>query len=350
MDNRVERSLFTTRNLGSNSESVLAWRDSCGFIFDVNPVKSPEGAPFHAEIESYNFGSMVTSVCDSVGSKFLRTPVDAARNGVDHFLVQYYMKGRCGFSGDAENQLYRPGDIFVLDATRTTDSWTDDFRNLTLWIPRQMLESSMPDPDALHGRVIRRESPSAAILRNYLQSVHEQAAFMSKPEADTLVQPTLELVQSVLDATPDTREQVKSTINAATLLSVKRYIRDNLDSDKLTLDNIAGAVHVSRATLYRVCQPLGGVQHYIQQQRLRAVLSRLTDPNLLHLSIAQIAGFWGFHDASSFNRMFRREFGMSPSEARNEPGATVNGNSGERTGDLPVGDRNYEHWLTRLLA
>jgi AraC-like DNA-binding protein len=42
----------------------------------------------------------------------------------------------------------------------------------------------------------------------------------------------------------------------------------------------------------------------------------LASPRFDHLRIGEIAYEVGFNDLSYFNRLFRRHFGMSPSEAR----------------------------------
>lgn len=349
MQNTVQRSLFTTRNLNDNKERILAWRDSAGFIFDVEPIKGPDEAPFYATIESFNFGSMVTSVTETVASVWKRTPLDAARNGVDHFLFQFYMKGDQGFCGDRNESFVEAGDILILDASRTTNSQTEDLKNFTLWIPRNLLEPLLQDPDALHGKVLRKNHPTTIILRNYLFSLHTQAANMTQPEAESLVQPTLELIQSTFDTRADILDKNKHSTNAALLLAVKRYIHQHLDSDRLSVDSIAAAVNVSRASLYRICAPLGGINNYIRQLRLQQVLKSLVNPKLKHLSIAQIASYWGLHDPSSFNRIFRREFGLSPSDARNNPGHTSPHQQPLHASEKLVGDRQYEYWLTKLL-
>lgn len=345
---KLERSFFTTRNITDGREKVHAWRDSAGFIFDVNPHDSIELPGFFADIESYHYGSLVTSICTSRSSHFVRTPLDAARNGVDHFLVQIYLEGECHFAGDARSKVAAPGDIFILDATRLNTSWTSDFRNFTLWVPRALLETLLPDADALHGRVIKAHTPMARLLRTYLLSMHEQAGKMAAQDGQLLTDPTMELLVATLTGSPNDLEEASTTVNAATLLAVKKYINENLEYPDLTPDTIARAINVSRAKLYRICEPLGGIQNYIRQQRLRRALKGLMNKNQNHLSIAQIGARWGFEEASTFTRAFKREFGLSPKDAREQN--LIVSPAQIKEGDICVGDRNYESWLTNLLG
>lgn len=345
---KLKRSFFTTQYIEDGRERVHAWRESAGFIFDVNPHESVELPGFYANIESYNYGSLVTSVCQSLSSNFLRSPIDAAVNGVDHFLVQVYLSGSCHFTGDAQDNFAEVGDIFILDATRLNDCWTTDFKNFTLWVPRLMLEAIVSDPDALHGRVIKANTAMATLLRTYLLSMHEQASLMGVSEGELLTEPTLDLLSATLNGVPDNRPEHNAAVNAAVLIAVKKYINSNLEYPDLSPDTIARAINVSRAKLYRLCESLGGVQNYIRQQRLRRALKGLVSPKNRHLSIAQIGARWGFEDSSSFTRSFRREFGLSPKDARTQNGE---GNRGlVQSDDSLIGDRNYESWLTDLLG
>jgi AraC-like DNA-binding protein len=76
--------------------------------------------------------------------------------------------------------------------------------------------------------------------------------------------------------------------------------------------------------LYRIFEPLGGVSTYIRQQRLLKTRDALADSSDRR-SISRIAEEWGFVDPSAYSRAFRHEFGISPSEARQE--GWVNGTS-----------------------
>jgi transcriptional regulator GlxA family with amidase domain len=77
----------------------------------------------------------------------------------------------------------------------------------------------------------------------------------------------------------------------------------------------------SRRKLYHLFERYGGVAHYIRSRRLAACHAAIVDP-LETRQIYTIAYDHGFTDPAVFSRLFRAEFGYSPSEARN--GAAVN--------------------------
>jgi AraC-like DNA-binding protein len=96
---------------------------------------------------------------------------------------------------------------------------------------------------------------------------------------------------------------------------VRQVIRDHIASAALTPARICRLAGVSRSHLYRLFEAEGGVARYVQSLRLRLALDALTrtEPQRPILAVAESLGFY---DASAFSRAFRREFGVTPSEAR----------------------------------
>jgi len=96
--------------------------------------------------------------------------------------------------------------------------------------------------------------------------------------------------------------------------AVKAYLASRL-FERLTLDNIASAVHTSPFHLVRVFRQRTGVpiHRYLTRLRLRASLERLSDGAK---DLAALALDLGFSSHSHFSDTFRREFNRSPSEVR----------------------------------
>jgi AraC-like DNA-binding protein len=93
--------------------------------------------------------------------------------------------------------------------------------------------------------------------------------------------------------------------------AVKTFLAARL-TERVTLDDVARAVHVSPFHLARIFQQQTGVpvHRYLTQLRLRASLERLSD------DLTVVALELGFSSHSHFTDAFRREFGVSPSEMR----------------------------------
>jgi AraC-like DNA-binding protein len=79
---------------------------------------------------------------------------------------------------------------------------------------------------------------------------------------------------------------------------------------------LLGEFGITRSTLYRLFEPLGGVAAYITERRLRYAFRQMTDPLEQHLRVSQLAFDLGFSHPSAFTRAFRGFFGMSPKDVR----------------------------------
>jgi AraC-like DNA-binding protein len=79
---------------------------------------------------------------------------------------------------------------------------------------------------------------------------------------------------------------------------------------------VARAHHISPrhlATLFGQDQTPGA---YIRRARLRRIFDDLTNPVFAGMTAAEIAARWGFTNYPTLSRAFRREFGLTPNEAR----------------------------------
>ena len=96
--------------------------------------------------------------------------------------------------------------------------------------------------------------------------------------------------------------------------AAKTYLASRM-SERVTLDEVAHAVHASPFHLARIFQQQTGVpvHRYLMQLRLRASLERLAAGTS---DLTELALELGFSSHSHFTDAFRREFGKAPSEIR----------------------------------
>ena len=102
----------------------------------------------------------------------------------------------------------------------------------------------------------------------------------------------------------------------APLRRVCDCIDANLLQADLSPDQIARDLGLSRATLYRVAQPLGGIQCFIRNRRLEYAFALIKTDAAAVRSISALAYDLGFGSENTFRRTFKDMFGISPSGAR----------------------------------
>ncbi len=88
----------------------------------------------------------------------------------------------------------------------------------------------------------------------------------------------------------------------------------------LGVDKLANTFGLSRASLYRLFEPVGGVASYIGTRRLARARQELTAPGLEDRRIGPIAYRAGFQSIPAFNRAFRAAYGQTPRSTRKPEG------------------------------
>jgi len=76
---------------------------------------------------------------------------------------------------------------------------------------------------------------------------------------------------------------------------------------------IAASFGLSRASLYRLFEPTGGIAGYIRKRSLRAPCGRSQLPGCQTVGLGRSLISLGFKNISAFNRAFRIAHGISPS-------------------------------------
>lgn len=95
------------------------------------------------------------------------------------------------------------------------------------------------------------------------------------------------------------------------------FIGERLSDNRLTPAAVADHVGYSLRHLARIFSDHGmTIANYIREQRLDAAYEDLTRKRSTELSIADIAGKWGFETPVTFSRAFTRRFGQAPSSYR----------------------------------
>lgn len=272
------------------------------------------GRGFSAAADVWNLGSIVVNRSKFEACRFERSARRASTDGIDHYTLLYMMKGSCGGGLGSSEVSVDEGQVFLLDLGRPISFQVTATENVFISIPRELLDAVVP-PGNLHGRVL--EGPSGALLCGFIRLLTEHIGKLNSQEATLTERATRDLVAACLLPSQERNEKARPAIDSTLLQRARRYIEVNLKSEHLTTAGICRAVGVSRSTLYRLFEPMGGVAAYVQGRRLAQVRKALIDP-LEKQRIAEIASRWGFVNAEHFSRAFRRAYGRSPSEFRND--------------------------------
>jgi AraC-like DNA-binding protein len=320
-----------------------AWRDSISVLFDVSPRAPSAVADEEHSVLGAHLGAVLFGETRFVAQSFERSQRTIIGNGLDHYLVQCYTEG--GYAGQAgdEDVLLRPGDICILDLAQTLRTQNPRSHLYSLVIPRDVLDAALGRARPRHGEMLRRESGAAQLLKEHLRTLGQCLTGMAASEAPMLSEATVGMVAACFRPTAEARARAEAPLASATLSRIKRHIEARLDAPDLSPASLAAAFRVSRTTLYRMFEPLGGVNAFIQARRLARAQLALLLPANKDRQIHEIAFDCGFASEAHFSRRFRAAYGVTPTAWRRE--ATVPAH-----GDLTLEEYNYARWIAQLRA
>jgi AraC family transcriptional activator of tynA and feaB len=101
------------------------------------------------------------------------------------------------------------------------------------------------------------------------------------------------------------------------LIKVRQHILEHIDDPDLGPNELAAALHMSRRALYLLFKEHRITpSRLIHDMRLERCKDALTDHAQRQRSVTEIACDNGFADSATFSRMFKAQYGKSPSEWR----------------------------------
>ncbi len=343
----VQKSKFSTTKL-PDADRFEAWRESISSIFDVAQNPLQDNRRFDAQLESFLIGGqLMLCRCKTVSQVFERSSLRTAMDGLDYYLVQTHLSGEQTAKRGSKTSRSKVGELLIIDLADTHFAETADFEHLTVVVPRPMLAPLLKQPDTQEGRVLSGENPLTRLAVNHLKTLGGVIEHVSDEGASSLIEPTLGLIASAINGTESSVDGGAGAIASSVLTRAKMQIEQHLHRPDLSAEAVCGLLRMSRASVYRLFEPYGGVRAYIQERRLRRAATDLTLSRNNHRPIYDVAFYWGFSSEAHFSRAFKKRFGATPREFR-----TRQKTERPEQNIIPVdriGDRNYEQWLGETL-
>lgn len=344
MTNTILRSRFDVAQVAPRARYDL-WQDSIGCVFDVAVNESQrEDGVFNAVIDAFRFDEFMVAKTTTVQQNWWRTPFNIARDGMDHYMIQFFLKGSMQWQTPRSSGEVGLGDLIVFDMAQEMQSITDDFCHISLIIPRAALAPRLDDPDGQHMRHLKWNSPIAAMLSDYLMLLGRNLPNLSYDQLKPLIPSILSMVAVCLnDDAAGTKGQ--SYYDQWYLKRrIKSFILNKLGDSRLGSHSICDAMDLSRSNLYRMFEEEGGVKTFIRENRLKRSLRQIVAGE--RCSVSAVAEQNGFASSSDFSRVFRNCYGMSPREVRKQYGLGVQGCDASFVETNIC--RDYEGWIQNL--
>jgi AraC-like DNA-binding protein len=297
---------------------LAMWREVYGrgiTNVDIEPIND---TPFNAEVTFSILPDL--SIADGTRSPaHYRVTRELAHRGQDVVILSVLRNGVAATSQFGKELVCGAGSACLLTSTDPfTATLHTQGRFTTLALPRRTVAALIPDFSSALGRQIPSGNRALQLLTRYLDVVCGGDKLIDPEIARSISSHILDLAALAIGARGDVAEIARQNGGKAARLSAIRIdIIENLDRSDLSADAIAARHGISPRYLRKLFEEdATSFSSFVLAQRLMKAQSMLIDPRYAHLNIAQTAHENGFGDVSYFNRVFRRQFGATPSDVR----------------------------------
>ncbi|MDM0115425.1 helix-turn-helix domain-containing protein [Variovorax sp. J22R133] len=230
----------------------------------------------------------------------------------DHYAVLVRPSGSQRIDVDGVQTHAGAMQPVLLDMARPFSVEWDSGPGTTLYLQRAALDALLPRALDLHG--VRLNGASARLLAEHLISLERHLPSMSAESAPGARRATLHLLAASLAPSVQSLGLARPASDFGLSQMMRRHVDAHLKDAQLTAEKLCRQFGVSRSTLYRIFEPMGGVSTYIKRRRLARIHAMLAQPEQRQY-IGRIAQDFGFTSAAHFSRAFLEAFGYRPREA-----------------------------------
>lgn len=327
------------------TDSLEVYRDLLGVFNDVHfEAPRPGGISFLAT--TWTLDSLLFSHTRGPARTLSRNARHRARSPWGFVQLRLYLRGHAHKRIAGQDVKVDPGAVHLVNFDHDFEQRGTEGDQFTAFIPHHVIgydANRHPphlrfDPTSASGRIL-----SAATL-----AMQQELPSLCQADAPMLANGFAGLVRGLLGNGWDSQDD--ASVQGARAATMRQYLDQHLSDPNVGPATLAKAFGASRATIYRDFAEHGGVERYIVRRRLDRAYHELTRQPPRRGAVTAVAEAWGFASIHHFSRLFRAEFGMSPSDAVGlwqEPAAS------EVDGAEPIArphGSQYDHAVRRWLS
>ncbi|MEO0452291.1 MAG: AraC family transcriptional regulator [Pseudomonadota bacterium] len=232
------------------------------------------------------------------------------RDSSSHIVIERWLSGEeHGIHEDGEVFHNSAGTMEFFDQVRNYKSVLTWRRMETISTPREKL--GLPEDGPIILPDISETNAIGKLVfaewRDLFADLKSGAGHVTTVKMDQL----MACLKIAIGVDPQ-REDVRAYARDAMFRQICRFIEQNLEDPDLSTKTLLDQFGVSRATLYRMFESLGGVRNYVTHRRAMSALFFLSKNDGRRGFVQAACERWGFSSPANFNRTIQRLFGNSP--------------------------------------
>lgn len=287
------------------------WRSLFGGV-DMAPVGDRD-RPFRGSLTHFSGHHDIQFrhlQVDPLDNRFCATPSEGM------VLLTQILDGRVELTDRASASIVATGGLYLTDTSRGARVRHSRYSIAHLRLPRTLVLDVLgrvPVPSRA-GRSLGNQC-LAPFLSAQIALLSARGATLDPRDRAIALNASVDLALAILRAQLDARPSDRDVAAQGVFAAARMYIDHHCHRVDLAPDHIARALGCSRSRLYRIFAQRGeAVFEVIRETRLQRSLELLRASPAP--SITDVAFESGFADLSTFNRAFKRRYGLTPREWR----------------------------------
>jgi AraC family transcriptional regulator, positive regulator of tynA and feaB len=282
---------------------------------DCRPIEQPH---FEASIGGFDAPGLGVYDIHTQAHLVYRDKAEISRLDNDALIINYVTAGTLHAEQDGRAVELQPGDGAVSDAARPYFlSFDRPLGCVSVKVYKSELRHRVAGIERITAQSLAQGSSLNPVVFDTLRSLIRNAPSLSAASAQQAIDVFKELLSASLNEMLQRTPVRLSDHRAVALLRVKAFIDANLHDALLGPDQVARGVGLSTRYINKLFEAeQSSLGRTIWQRRLERCAARLRELAWAHVAISSIAMDLGFNDLSHFSRVFRRRYGVSPSEYR----------------------------------
>jgi AraC-like DNA-binding protein len=297
------------------SRKIRFWNEAVSSAVASAAADPLDEPTFQGQLRLLDLGNIrVVEVCGGA-SNVRRFPV-RARGG--HFVLQLILSGEVLCRCEGRQTTLGSGDFWMYGTSSGAEMLlSKPVTLLALCVAREHLTRYIASPEAACSLVVPGNCGAGALVSSYLRDFWCRAGDDLAPQlAPRFAEIALAMAASAYAGIPAAQPDGSCRLTELRM-RIRAHIEEHLRDADLTPKSIAEALSITPGYLHRLFSDGSeSVARYILRRRLEECHRHLTDCMQAGRSITHIAFEHGFNSLPHFCRVFRNQFGVTPSELR----------------------------------
>jgi AraC-like DNA-binding protein len=301
-------------------ERFEQWRETFSLKAVRVDVAVPDPLTFRAATRAQTLEQLALVLSEYSPLRVMRTP-SLVRDGNDHLHLVIASSGSVDMHYGEHAIKLGTGAAAVVPANVIGSMGSDaDGTALSLVIPRNALPEILGRAELPILRSVPASHPALKLLSIYGRGLLADGGLEDAGMARLADLQMRELVAHLFNPAAElARAQAGAGIQAARLQAIKADILANLAREDLSVPAIAARHRLQVRYVQRLFESEGTTfTEFVLRERLARAYRMLANSRLANLKISAVAMEVGFSNLSHFNHSFRRRFGASPSDVRDQ--------------------------------